>query len=162
MERQFQEERGRPDLAKKAADQEQALRDAAYRPSMTESQARTKIFGDVGKQMFDAETEARRKVEADRKEAFEQRKYEEAPKRAEDEIRLQEKLRAEYRPQDYNRMLFEMATNPKHPNRELALSLLGGKGGGADARPDFAKSQELIQARIDRFSKESKNNLKLN
>ena len=34
MERQFQEERGRPDLAKKAADQEQALRDAANREEM--------------------------------------------------------------------------------------------------------------------------------
>jgi len=34
MERQFQEERGRPDLAKKAADQEQTLRDAANREEM--------------------------------------------------------------------------------------------------------------------------------
>lgn len=161
MERQFQEERGRTDLAKKAADQEQALRDAAYRQSMAESETKTKILSGVGRQMLDVQTEKRREEEAQRKEAFEQRKYEEAPKRAEAEIRLQAELQAKNRPQDFNRMLFEIAANPKHPNHELALSLLGGQRRGADARPDFAKSQELIQARIDRFSKESKKQLEV-
>ena len=159
MERQFQEERGRPDLAKKAADQEQALRDAAYRQSMAEAETKTKILSGVGRQMLDAQTEARRREEAERKEAFEQQKYKDAPEREAAIIRLQAELQAKNRPQDFNRMLFDIAANPKHPNRELALSLLGGKGGGADARPDFAKSQELIQARIDRFSKESKKQL---
>ena len=159
MERQFQEERGRPDLAKKAADQEQALRDAAYRQSMAESETKTKILSGVGRQMLDAQTEARRREEAERKEAFEQQKYKDAPEREAAIIRLQAELQAKNRPQDFNRMLFDIAANPKHPNHELALSLLGGQRRGADARPDFAKSQELIQARIDRFSKESKKQL---
>ena len=60
MERQFQEERGRTDLAKKAADQEQALRDAAYRQSMAESETKTKILSGVGRQMLDVQTEKRR------------------------------------------------------------------------------------------------------
>ena len=126
---------------------------------MAEAETKTKILSGVGRQMLDAQTEARRREEAERKEAFELRKYEEGPGRAEAEIRLQEELRAKYRPQDFNRMLFDIAANPKHPNHELALSLLGGQRRGADARPDFAKSQELIQARIDRFSKESKKQL---
>ena len=128
---------------------------------MAESETKTKILSGVGRQMLDVQTEKRREEETQRKEAFEQRKYEEAPKRAEAEIRLQAELQAKNRPQDFNRMLFEIAANPKHPNHELALSLLGGQRRGADARPDFAKSQELIQARIDRFSKESKKQLEV-